>query len=372
LVYGHTFRPNQDSRSNILPKPGSKWHGARVIPDVLIVGAGVAGLSCARVLVGAGKTVRLIERSRGVGGRCATRRVDGQPVDHGLVFLHGQSPDFLQALREVPGRWLEHWPSVVRGTGTPCQPNAFVHGAWRMAHVNGISAFPKHLASGLDVVLETTVTGFELGGEGITVLAKLRAEPISFVARDVVLALAGPQSLALLDSQISSRNCEAARALLALVPSVPCATIIALYQPENTEVPPWDIWYPETSAGLLLVAHDSAKRDKPQQIALVLQARPAWSKTILSTDEGVWVPQLLGEAARNIGSWVAQPRTWQAHVWRHARTSSDCELAGPLLLDLDRGRRMGITGELFAPGGGVQAAWQSGKQLALRLLEEAK
>jgi len=343
-----------------------------VIPDVLIVGAGVAGLSCAGVLVGAGKTVRLIERSRGVGGRCATRRVDGQPVDHGLVFLHGQSPDFLQALREVPGCWLDHWPSVVRGTGTPCQPDAFVHGARRMAHANGINAFPKHLANGLDVVLETTVTGFELGGQDITVLATRGGEPVSFVARDVVLALAGPQSLALLDSPNSWRGIEPVRALLAMMPSVPCATVIALYQPENAEVPPWDIWYPETSAALLLVAHDSAKRDNPKNVALVLQARPAWSRAILSTDEGVWVPELLGDAARNIGSWVARPRTWQAHMWHHARTSPDCELAGPLLLDLERSRRIGIAGELFAPGGGVQAAWQSGKQLALRLLEEAQ
>ena len=293
-------------------------------------------------------------------------------MDHGLAFLHGQSPDFLEALHEVPGGWLDPWPAVVRGTGTPCQPNAFVHGGWRMAHANGVNAFPKCLAHGLDVVLETTVTSFELGSEGITVLAKQRGEPISFVARDVVLALAGPQCLALLDDSVSSRNSQPARALLKMMPSVPCATVIALYQPAHAEVPPWDIWHPEASAGLLLVSHDSAKRDNPQHTVLVLQARPAWSKAILTRDEGEWVPQLLGDAARNIGSWVARPTKWQAHVWHHARTTPDCEFAGPLLLDLDRGRRMGIAGELFVPGGGVQAAWQSGKQLALRLLEEAQ
>ena len=133
---------------------------------MLIVGAGIAGLSCAKILVDAGKTVRLLERARGVGGRCATRRIDGQPVDHGLVFLHGQSPEFLSALREVPGRWNDGWPNVVRGSGAPCQPNAFVPGTQRMAHTNGVSAFPKHLAAGLDVVLQTTVTGFDLDAAG--------------------------------------------------------------------------------------------------------------------------------------------------------------------------------------------------------------
>jgi predicted NAD/FAD-dependent oxidoreductase len=167
--------------------------------DVLIVGAGVAGLSCAKVLASAGKKVCVVERSRGVGGRCATRRIDGQPVDHGLAFLHGKSPELLAALREVPGRWRDGWPIVVRGTGTPCQPSAFVHGAHRMAHANGVSAFPKHLAVGLDVVLETTATGLELGDHGITVRANQQSETISLTGPDVVLALAGPQSLALLD-----------------------------------------------------------------------------------------------------------------------------------------------------------------------------
>jgi len=339
-----------------------------VTSDVIIVGAGIAGLSCAKVLVDAGKTVRLLERARGVGGRCATRRIDGQPVDHGLVFLHGQSPEFLSALREVPGRWNDGWPNVVRGSGAPCQPNAFIPGTQRMAHACGVSAFPKHLAAGLDVVLQTTVTGFDFDGENITVLAKHQDETTTFAAPDVVLALAGPQSLALLDKLPRSPSQEMARALLGMLPSLPCATVLALY-PRDVPVPAWDILYPEISESLLLVAHDSAKRDDPKHTALVLQARPSWSSAILATPESEWAPRLLADAAKLVGPWVAQPATWQAHLWRQARTSPDCELARPLVLDLERGQRVGIAGELFAPGGGVQAAWQSGRQLALRLLD---
>jgi phytoene dehydrogenase-like protein len=49
----------------------------------VIVGAGIAGLACARELASCGREAVVLERSRGVGGRCATRRVNGQPVDHG-------------------------------------------------------------------------------------------------------------------------------------------------------------------------------------------------------------------------------------------------------------------------------------------------
>lgn len=142
-----------------------------MIDDVLVIGAGIAGLAFARVMAAAGRNVRVIERSRGVGGRCATRRIDGQSVDHGLVFLHGQSADFLAALREVPGPWREGWPTVIEGSGTPCQPAAFAPGAFRLAHARGSSALAKHWASGLDVVLEARAVGLELRDDGIAVLA---------------------------------------------------------------------------------------------------------------------------------------------------------------------------------------------------------
>lgn len=234
-----------------------------------------------------------------------------------------------------------------------------------------MSAFPKHLATGLDVILETTVTGFELADEGIRVLASQRGEPVSFVGRNVVLAVTGPQALTLLDCPLLAQYSAPARALLAMMPSVPCATVIALYS-RSVGIPTWDIWYPETSTALSLVSHDSAKRDNPSDLALVLQARPAWSNTVLSADIDDWGPALLGEAAEIVGPWVAQPKAWQAHLWRHARTSPECELSCPLLVDLEGGRYIGIAGELFAPGGGVQAAWQSGKRLACRLLEEVQ
>ncbi|MFN9939342.1 MAG: FAD-dependent oxidoreductase, partial [bacterium] len=42
--------------------------------DVVVVGAGVAGLACAGALRESGASVVVLEKSRGVGGRCATRR----------------------------------------------------------------------------------------------------------------------------------------------------------------------------------------------------------------------------------------------------------------------------------------------------------
>jgi len=59
-------------------------------PMVIVIGAGVAGLACARELARRGVPVRVLERARGVGGRCATRHVDGQPIDEAMpgAFRH--------------------------------------------------------------------------------------------------------------------------------------------------------------------------------------------------------------------------------------------------------------------------------------------
>ena len=62
---------------------------------IVVIGAGVAGLAAARALGDAGRDVVVVDKGRGVGGRCATRRIDGQSVDHGLPWFHGTDPAFL-------------------------------------------------------------------------------------------------------------------------------------------------------------------------------------------------------------------------------------------------------------------------------------
>jgi predicted NAD/FAD-dependent oxidoreductase len=82
--------------------------------------------------------------------------------------------------------------------------------------------------------------------------------------------------------------------------------------------------------------------------------------------------QLLAEAASRLGPWAASPRFTWPHRWRLARVERGTELRQPLRLTLSGGQRLGVAGEVFAPGGGVQAAWLSGMRLAERLLKEPR
>lgn len=336
--------------------------------DVIVIGAGTAGLACARALSRAGRRVEVVERSRGVGGRVATRRVDGQPVDHGVAFFHGSHPAFLAALSEVETERVEGWPSVVEGTGAPCQPRAFVAGETRLAFRDGVNVFPKHLGRGLDVLLDTRALALEVGDDEIGVQVERAGERTTLFARDVVLALAGPQSSALLAPLSASRDVAAALSLFAMMPSMPCATVIATYA--DLPAPDWHVAYPPSASPLVVVSHDSSKRRVQATTTLVLQAKPAWSRAHADSPPEALSSALLQELAPLLGARATTPSASQVHRWKWGRSGPEASLASPVVLGLGRRCRVGLAGELFAAPGGVEAAFLSGERLASRLIDQ--
>ena len=221
-------------------------------------------------------------------------------------------------------------------------------------------------AQGLTVKLSTQVLRLSVGAQTIGVHTDA-GEVLE--ARDVVVALALEQSRKLLSTMPQSEEVAGAGGLLGLFTSVPSLTLIAGYGLE-TPTPAWDVQYPEDNQCLQLIAHDSAKRPAPRARVLVFQARPRWSRQRLEAPAETWAAELLAEAAGLAGAWVEKPDFTSAHRWSYARVERGSELAQPITLRLSSGQRVGLAGDLFAPGGGVQAAWSAGRSLAQRLLKE--
>jgi len=337
------------------------------VSPVVIVGAGVSGLACAKALNDAGRPAVVLDRARGVGGRCATRRLEGQAFDFGPTFLHGRDPEFLAVLDAVPATRLPGWPSMVEGVGQPCQPEAFIPGERRLAFAEGVVAFPRFLAQGLEVRLGHDVKRLEPAG-GAVLLETATGEELQSPV--VVLALAAEQSKQLLLTMASPPpQVRAASALLGLSKSQASLTLMALYA-DDVPRPEWQICYPQDSGILQLVSHEAMKRPAGSKLGLVLQARPAWSRAHL--DDAGWPEALLAEAGRVVGAWASKPTLRSEHRWTWARNDRAAQLAGPMLLTLPGGGRIGVCGDRFAAGGGVEAAWRSGLMLAQRILAETK
>jgi predicted NAD/FAD-dependent oxidoreductase len=335
---------------------------------VISVGAGIAGLTLARALQQAGLAPLLLERSRGVGGRCATRRIEGQPVDHGVAYLHGRTAAFRAELEAVPHVVRrERWPSVRDGDGAPCRPDAFASDVYRLAFAEGVNAFPRHLAAGLDIRHDTLVTALHApagrSGWRLTLSSGERLH-----SRAVVLTMPAPSAVDLVAAADPlPAAVERVLPLVRLVRTLPCLTVIARY-PFATLDAPWEISLPRESEVLQSVIHDSSKRVHPDRLTLVLQARPAYSRANVDTKTETWTSDLLRAAAERHGTWVAHPEFLQAHIWRKARVAPGTELAQPVVVSLDGGEILAFAGDGFHPSGGVEGAYRSGRVLAERLL----
>ena len=136
---------------------------------VAIVGAGLAGLAAARSLADAGCDVVVFEKSRGKGGRVATRRTDLGPIDHGAPGV----PSYL-ALALGGAFWLDGKDDA-RGVGVP-----------------GMSALAHGIATGIDVRTGVTVAGLSERPGGWQLTDSEGGDYATFDA--VILAVPAPQA----------------------------------------------------------------------------------------------------------------------------------------------------------------------------------
>jgi monoamine oxidase len=83
--------------------------GSRTEFDVIVIGAGVAGLMAARELLQAGRSVVVLEARDRVGGRVWTRRETGlpAPIELGAEFVHGHAAITTTLLSEVGSTVIE-------------------------------------------------------------------------------------------------------------------------------------------------------------------------------------------------------------------------------------------------------------------------
>jgi renalase len=296
--------------------------------DVAAIGAGVAGLMCAQQLHQAGYRVVVLEKSRGVGGRLATRRIAGTRADLGAPYLEAEgrlSSLFFQTLhdRQILQPWTEtvwQWDSA---TDPQPEPSKL-----RYIAPSGMNAVGKFLAMDLDIWFDRRVCAVTSTKDNLWHLSLDAPRyggdlPFELAAKAIVVAIPAPQALSILETIGDVSSSE----ILERVRSIeydPGFAVIAGYPAQNRaqleEVDrPWRaIRFPQHDE-LRWLGLDSSKRVHPPQPIFVLHGNAQFAREYLEYEDlDALGKQLLDRAASLLLPALATPEFLQVHRWRYA------------------------------------------------------
>lgn len=308
---------------------------------VLVIGAGVSGIACARALRSAGVPVRLIDKGRGIGGRVATRRVDiaGESFtfDHGAQYLD-QSEDAERIAKLGQGA-MDVWQLGDRTS--------------RFVGVPGMAALPKALAYGLDVTLNTLVT--TVVGRGA--LWEIETDVGKMMASHVVVTVPAPQLAPILGEThaIVQRSTSAVMR--------PCLTLMAAF---DRDTPAPFVTRRDANALLTWIAQNNTKPGRSTAYQTwVAQAHPDWSEAHIDADRSEIKTRMVDLLCSALGVAPSKIRHAGLQGWRYGLVETN--LGQPFLSE----------GTLWAGGDWccgpkVQDAWRSGTDIAASVLRTLK
>ena len=338
--------------------------------QVAVVGAGIAGLVAARRLADAGLAVTVFDKSRGAGGRCATRRSEVGPFHHGVASFGAHSSTFRETLLHWQARgWVQaaaEETSQRRWIGTPT-----------------MNALARQLAAGLALRTEHTVQAPQRAADGRWQLSTTEHGLLPDPYDALLLAVPAEQARPL------CRASELLQQALAGVHSQACWTLM-LGWPAGAA--PAALPTPETLAtgnngGVIAEVVDvsglPADATAGAGTRWVLHASAAWSAANVELPAAEATSQLLQALAVATASSGALPAPAHAvaHRWRYAQVAAPAAGA----CGWDAALRLGSCGDAWAGSDtadvgtgtgtgrlaeGVERAWLSGRALASAALAE--
>ena len=305
--------------------------------SVAVIGAGMAGIGAALLLADAGFRVVVFDKSRGLGGRCATKRWEGRSVDHGAQYFTMRDANFSQVVRlACGGDLLEIQAPIVDETGQELPSEE------RFFHAKGNSRLARALAEGLDVRTGMTIDAVEdrrVGGEEF----------------DLVLSTAPWPQTAKLAGISDAQN-----------PHAPCLAGLFLYEGERLGATAARYAISDRSGHAL--AWSACENHKPGRVGqgftvMVVHASEEFSRTRLEDDPASWAADLRALVEERWDIPSSAFRAVHPHRWRYARISQKMEI--PALLE-----GWHFAGDLLTESR-VESAWLAGRAVAARILAGA-
>ncbi len=308
---------------------------------VIVVGAGIAGVTCARELIRAGLDVEIRERATVVGGRMAAPQIEGRRVDVGASYFTASDPAFVQQVedwcsRGLARRWTDRFPQLTEAGLAELAP-----GPWRYATPGGLRSLVADLAP--DPV--------RLG----EVVAEVRPGPLvdDDPADAVVLAMPDPQAERILSpalpetrSHVVNRRWE------------PVIALAASFSRRTWD--PFDGAFINDHPTLRWVADDGRRRGDDAAV-LVAHSTPGFASGFLAAPAAAG-PDMADALDRLLG--CGRPRSVHIQRWSFARPADprhESHFFGA--------ERIGLAGDGWGSPR-VETAWLSGRALGRRIAAE--
>ncbi|SHG74322.1 hypothetical protein SAMN05443575_2675 [Jatrophihabitans endophyticus] len=301
---------------------------------VAVVGAGMAGAACARVLADRGIDVTVVERGRAPGGRMAAPVLHGRRVDLGAAYLTAKDDGFAALVADWVARGLaREWTDTFTVLGD--DGRSTTSGPMRYAAPDGLRSLVRDV---------------------LPVPAELGTELVSAAELDhdaVVLAMPDPQARRLVPDASDWVEFD------------PVVSVAAGWSRREWE--PFDAAFVNDHPAVSLIADDGARRGDGAAV-LVAHAVPDLARCHLDAPDAV-VPLLLDAMGSLLGA-TAAPEWTHAQRWTFAKpvgTHGD----EPFGLTEYAGRPLGLCTDTWCPQGAprVESAWLSGHHLGQALAD---
>ncbi|MDX1588830.1 MAG: FAD-dependent oxidoreductase [Oleiphilaceae bacterium] len=317
------------------------------IRRVAIIGSGMAGLTMAISLQAQGIEVTVLEKSRGPGGRLASKRVPGGSVDIGAQFFTIRNEAFRQFLDQYAGRdSYRQWTGVLFHEQQPGLPTPY-HAAQRYVGVPRMTAVSRALS------------------RHVPVQYQIRADRVVRMQQQWQILEESGHSHGPFDGVVITAPPEQARELVRELPQVKQAL------QDFAMLPTWSLAMKfreplrlsfdgmSLKDGLLgWVARDASKPERDSGEWWVVHASSDWSEAH-QDDDAPSVEAAMTRAFAERFSHGQTPESVVSHRWLYARpASSETDSGFAAFQD----SRLAFCGD-WLNGGRVEGAWESADAL---------
>jgi predicted NAD/FAD-dependent oxidoreductase len=191
------------------------------IDHIAIIGTGIAGISCAKTLLAAGKRVTLFDKSARPGGRMSTRTFEHWSADHGAQYFTAKGDSF----KNLTNSWLtqgfiEPWLGKIVSYKNN-QITEVDNSIQRYVGVPAMNSLAKYLVADLKVHFSQTICKIEQVEDSWILFSKEQGQ-IQDSFDLVILAIPPKQAADLIPDRMTNLQ-----EVCSNIKMLPCWTIIA-------------------------------------------------------------------------------------------------------------------------------------------------